>query len=494
MTSKSFSMTMQIIIACIIISFTRSQAQQWDGAQDFINPIFRVGKVGIGFSGEPHSDEILTLSGAILIGNAAGSEPGTIQWDSKNFMGFRGGEWVLLNSFGGMNQNHIYSLNSGNVGIGTTSPVAKLDINGTLRTNNTISLVNGATTYLNFTTTNSYFNGGNVGIGTITPTAKLHIHQSSTTNWTDGFFLSRQAGGGPVGTYMLQKTDGFYIKSSGDYNFMTADGNDQLMKISTNGNLTIGNSTSLGQLIMQTNYIPTNWDNGIYFLANGPVGHGSSANIKASDWGLTMWSPHGYTFYNSTGTEQMFRIAYDAITHFGTGSFQIAASTQDPLSVVNINANSSLVGNITLGYYSSPPPPPINEEEEGMLVNNVFLTANGTSYIKSVGLAIGKINVIPGYKLDVDGKIRANEIVVTTGGADFVFENDYNLKSLDEVETFIKENKHLPDIPTAKEVEENGVSLGEMQIKLLQKIEELTLYIIEQEKRIRELESEQQIR
>lgn len=125
-----------------------------------------------------------------------------------------------------------------------------------------------------------------------------------------------------------------------------------------------------------------------------------------------------------------------------------------------------------------------------MLVKNVFLTANGTSYIKSVGLAIGKINVIPGYKLDVDGKIRANEIVVNTGGADFVFENDYNLKSLDEVETFIKENKHLPDIPTAEEVEENGVSLGEMQTKLLQKIEELTLYVIEQDKSIEQLKEE----
>ncbi|HEX3007802.1 MAG TPA: hypothetical protein VHO90_09330, partial [Bacteroidales bacterium] len=86
------------------------------------------------------------------------------------------------------------------------------------------------------------------------------------------------------------------------------------------------------------------------------------------------------------------------------------------------------------------------------------------------------------YKLDVAGKIRADEIVVNTTGADFVFEPTYNLRSLPELETFIKQNKHLPEIAPAKEMQENGVSAGEMQAKLLQKIEELTLYVIELKK------------
>lgn len=92
----------------------------------------------------------------------------------------------------------------------------------------------------------------------------------------------------------------------------------------------------------------------------------------------------------------------------------------------------------------------------------------------------------PKNKLDVAGTIRATEVKVETGWADFVFDKDYKLPTLQEVEAHINEHKHLPDIPSEKEVKENGVSLGEMQAKLLQKIEELTLYVIEQEKTIKE--------
>tara|TARA_B110000114_G_C15010306_1_gene364485 strand:- start:167 stop:1048 length:882 start_codon:yes stop_codon:yes gene_type:complete len=94
-----------------------------------------------------------------------------------------------------------------------------------------------------------------------------------------------------------------------------------------------------------------------------------------------------------------------------------------------------------------------------------------------------------GWKLAVNGNIRAKEIKVETGWSDFVFENDYKLPTLQEVENHIKEKGHLKDIPSAKEVEKNGIFLGEMDSKLLQKIEELTLYTIAQEKKIKELES-----
>ncbi len=94
------------------------------------------------------------------------------------------------------------------------------------------------------------------------------------------------------------------------------------------------------------------------------------------------------------------------------------------------------------------------------------------------------------FKLDVDGKIRANEIVVNTTGADFVFDPSYKLRTLSELETFIRTNKHLPDIAPAKDMQENGVSAGEMQAKLLQKVEELTLYVIEQSKLMEALKME----
>ncbi|NHN25780.1 hypothetical protein FIA58_008850 [Flavobacterium jejuense] len=102
--------------------------------------------------------------------------------------------------------------------------------------------------------------------------------------------------------------------------------------------------------------------------------------------------------------------------------------------------------------------------------------------------AIGSAN-LSAYKLYVKGGILTEEVRVRTGWADYVFANDYNLKSLAEVENFIVKNKHLPNVPSAKQVEEEGVSLGEMARIQQEKIEELTLYIIEQNKRIEALEA-----
>lgn len=91
--------------------------------------------------------------------------------------------------------------------------------------------------------------------------------------------------------------------------------------------------------------------------------------------------------------------------------------------------------------------------------------------------------------LYVNGIIRSHEIEVTLGSwSDFVFADNYKLKPLEEVESYILENNHLPDVPSEKEVLEEGVKLGEINAILLQKIEELTLYIIEQNKRIKALE------
>lgn len=95
----------------------------------------------------------------------------------------------------------------------------------------------------------------------------------------------------------------------------------------------------------------------------------------------------------------------------------------------------------------------------------------------------------PVYKLDVNGIIRATGVKVrTSSGADFVFRDDYKLKPLPDLESFISTHSHLPEIPSANEMKEDGVDINEMQIKLLQKIEELTLYIIEQDKQIKALQ------
>ena len=105
-------------------------------------------------------------------------------------------------------------------------------------------------------------------------------------------------------------------------------------------------------------------------------------------------------------------------------------------------------------------------------------------------LGIGTAN-LGSYKLAVAGSIHAQEVVIdTTGWSDYVFDEHYKLQPLSEVESHIKAEKHLPGIPSASEVAEKGISVGEMQAKLLAKIEELTLHQIEQEKGMSELKKE----
>lgn len=102
-------------------------------------------------------------------------------------------------------------------------------------------------------------------------------------------------------------------------------------------------------------------------------------------------------------------------------------------------------------------------------------------------VGIGTSN--PTYKLSVNGNVRSKEVVVESSWADYVFDKNYELKPLSQLEAFIKANGHLPNIPPAKEVEQNGLSLGETQKKMMEKIEELTLYVIELEKKIEQLKT-----
>lgn len=111
-------------------------------------------------------------------------------------------------------------------------------------------------------------------------------------------------------------------------------------------------------------------------------------------------------------------------------------------------------------------------------------------YSRGSGVKIGRDNSDNKY-LKVFGLIEAKEIKVLSNiNSDFVFENNYELMSLSEVESFIIKNKHLPDVPSAKEFKEKGQNLAEVDNMLLRKIEELTLYTIEQNKRLEQQNQE----
>jgi hypothetical protein len=114
-------------------------------------------------------------------------------------------------------------------------------------------------------------------------------------------------------------------------------------------------------------------------------------------------------------------------------------------------------------------------------IGRMIIMANGN-------VGIGTFD--PGsYKLAVEGKIGAREINITTAAwSDYVFDKDYNLPSLEEVERYIRNNHHLSEIPSAQEVERDGIDVGKMNQILVKKIEELTLYVIEQNKVIKQQE------
>lgn len=109
----------------------------------------------------------------------------------------------------------------------------------------------------------------------------------------------------------------------------------------------------------------------------------------------------------------------------------------------------------------------------------------------SVGIGTGYHT---GYLLSVGGSMRAGRILVSDPGgwSDFVFAKDYELNSLEEIEVYIEKNNHLPDVPSEQEVFENGFDLAKMDATLLQKIEELTLHMIAMNKRMKQLENENQ--
>ena len=211
---------------------------------------------------------------------------------------------------------------------------------------------------------------------------------------------------------------------------------------------------------------------------------GGGTNAFGDDLKIKLWAKENLIVESNNFqlTGNTFEIAADAVKATGSGKF--------------LNENFSLIMN-GLAHPSDP-------DNKRVFVNNKLIVngspsnvsnynfeVNGNSAIfGKLQIAASTINFPSDYKLVVDGKIIAEELRIqnSTLWPDFVFENGYDLTPLNEVEKHISIYKHLPDVPSAKEVSKEGFDIGEMQKILLRKIEELTLYIIEQDRKIKELE------
>ena len=247
------------------------------------------------------------------------------------------------------------------------------------------------------------------------------------------------------------------------------------------GNVGIGVSIPLAKLHVAGN-VKVNGANTIEFGAGvagkevsaGKIGYQTFGSNNALDivGAGTLGSNRKITFWNEGGAE--FR---GSVKVNGANTIEFGAG------VAGKEVSAGKIGYATFGANNA-----LDIVGAGTSGSNrkiTFWNEGGAEFRGNVGIGTTSN---PTYKLSVNGNIRSKEVVVETGWADYVFDKKYKLKPLNEVEKFIEQNKHLPGIPSAAEVEKNGLHLGDTQKKMMEKIEELTLYIIQLNKRIQELE------
>jgi hypothetical protein len=270
-------------------------------------------------------------------------------------------------------------------------------------------------------------NGGNIGIGTTLPAAILHVKKDYAGISTQ-LILENENSDSDQGNSVLFK--GYYNQA----------------KITSHENP--GNYTG-GNLQLQTYSDNSTLNAGITITKNGRMGFGTE-------------TPSALTHIYQSGSS--LDVPTLLIQDFSTNP----SRGKDVMKIIGRdNADSSYLFRV--------------------IGNNGLIKAFAISDEGHVGVGTES----PTEKLSVEGNVSANgyvkakRVIVTQyGWSDYVFNNDYKLRSLSSLESFIKQNKHLPEVPSAKEVESEGISVGDNQALLLKKIEELTLYVIAQQKQI----------
>jgi len=356
-------------------------------------------------------------------------------------------------------------LSNGNVGINKTDPYYKLDVDGDVRANGNmlatdLQLGTGNKQWILHTQSQIQNNvpilhivpkgssdwlwdkalvvrgDGNVGIGTDNPAHALNIecntnYQMRMGNSNGmGYNIGRNTGTGYLNFYGDQSGYNGYVFGGVDGTFMT---------ILNNGNVGIGFTNP---------YYKLQIDGKVFLNTVESVNGWSNSYLYWNSHSLVMGTPVGHFAHNSLDLKP-------------------GGSTEQ--------GSTALISQIRMFTTTAP-----NTHTLRIQVNS-----EGDTYFNNPGnFGIG--TTTPDQKLTVKGKIHAEEVIVNLSVPfpDYVFSPDYEKMSLPELDQYIKTNSRLPDMPSAAEVESKGVSIGEMQVKLLQKIEALTLYIIQQNSKI----------
>lgn len=271
-------------------------------------------------------------------------------------------------------------------------------------------------------------------------------------------------------------------------------------------------SEPVNNIASSLSYVGTSNDNNVIFKRNNTsagllsatsVSFGVNAGQSTSGYNTFVGSFSGIN--TSTGIGNVFLGYYAGVSN-GAGSHNVCIGFNASMEENNNGSRNVFIG-ANAGFTESDVSDRliIGNGENNQLIWGDF-ASNQLKFNAKVGIGngfgsypttAGTVDV-SAYNLFVTGGILTEEVRINLRGtngqwADYVFNKDYNLKSLNEVEKFISENGHLPNVPSAKQVKEDGIELGNMAKIQQEKIEELTLYLIQQNKEIEELKAQMKL-
>ena len=374
---------------------------------------------------------------------------------------------------------------------------------------------------------------GNVGIGTATPTQALNVvgrigvspsGTRSDEGYNGGLMITKPIASGQyinlvrsgivpwsIGTVYNSSTFAIGLGKSPDDKFTNP-----FFNIDTNGNLGVGTTTPNAKIesVSGVNAFPA---------VTGTIQSGSALRLRGGDNAVLDFGMNSINTWIQATDQNNLGLNYNISLNPNGGNVAIGTKTaSEKLTVAGGHTDTKIrlssTGNgsdqpANLSLWASEPGVTYYGTGIGYNVNGSpyygrLDNTRGSSYIRFlpgetkfqfqntagsnidaltikengfVGIGIG--SGIPDQLLTVNGTIHAKEIIVTVDvPSDFVFNTSYKLMPLNEVEKYVTTNSHLPEIPSAAEIKKNGLSMGEMQNKLLQKVEELTLYMIDQQK------------
>ncbi len=307
-------------------------------------------------------------------------------------------------------------------------------------------------------------NGGNVGIGTNSPDATLHVERGTANGGTAEF------GGSERYTHFNFSTDEDTYIRGGKFN-------SNVLINDNGGNVGIGTTSPSAKL----NIDP---------LGQGGIKIGNSNSSSGNHTSLRLEISAAQNGYSSIQSIKSAGSSYGDLILNNSGG-NVGIGTNSPDATLHVERGTANGGTAAFGGSERYTHFNFSTDEDTYIRGGKF---NSNVLINDNGGNVGIGTVAPNYKLEVLGTVRATTFNASAGNPwpDFVFAKGFELRTLEEVEQHITENGHLPEIPSEAEVNENGINLGEMNSKLLQKIEELTLYMIDMNKRMNQLETENQ--